>query len=198
MVIHFEPDAPLSPSLYYYYDILNQANPEGYSNNSDDFKGVPILISYQSEIYLVNDCQSECIYEIHKTSNTWNTDGKIEVYINRIKKGDFNGETTPYSVNKGDTIKYVTVGMGVSSLGDSLETVNVQEPSIAIYKWYALAYFTPALVPNQCTKSIPPAPFGGKLTPATQEEINEFLTVNSASLSSIWYPKCDELCVSSQ
>ena len=184
VLIQFE----VTSSSIYGYVVLDQANAEGYYGYEEllNLKGNIIFVSNDSPIYLINECQSQCAYEIRKTSENWNRNVKIQVYVNEVlQNGTFSGDPYTYSVKKGDSIKYSHTGNSLFE-GLSVETIDLATPWKSVSNWKLEFYYSPVALPNYCQKTFDKSsPFGGLWHLLTPAQIELFAEENSGSAP--WY-----------
>ena len=173
--------------------------PTGRGQNAALFKvynqpnGGGHIIQYsKSPIFLLpNNCQTpNCVYQfIGSSSMGWPLNVFAYCKINNTLSTTLNTINSDFKllITENDIL---SIEIGTNPLDipipDGLTIDVFDENGLPVFSWKSSSFFNPMVFPAICVPSIP-SPFGGDLSPITQEQINAFLASIGASYSTLWY-----------
>ena len=151
-----------------------------------DGQGRLVIDSKQLRFLVPNSCTEQGCGFTFQRSKPWSPNVTAEFKVNGVTVATLDESTSNAEIpfNRGDILSIHILGKP-EDIADEF-FVDVNSGGEVYFEWYANSYFRPMYFPAFCYPPIP-SPFGGRLRPLTQEQIDVFLSSIGTSYSTLWY-----------
>lgn len=151
-----------------------------------DGQGRLVIDSKQLKFLVPNSCTEQGCELTFQRSKPWSPNVKAEFKVNGITVATLDESTSNAEVlfNRGDILSVHILGEP-EDIADEFFVYAYSEGTV-YFEWYANSYFRPMYFPTFCYPPMP-SPFGGRLRPLNQEQVDLFLSSIGTSYSTFWY-----------